>query len=398
MSSYRYVILGGGLSAGYAAQAFAEKGINAGELLILSAEETLPYERPPLSKSYLAGEETTQDILINDPEFYDENGIEVKLATPVTHVDLDKKRLYVDGDHITYDKLLIATGARPRTFSLPGSGLDNIFYLRQVGDARQIRQAAEEASKAVVIGGSFIAMETASVLQSQGVETTMIFPEERVWSAFFTPTMSAFFEEYYRDQGVTILPRRKVESFVGDGSVSRVITTKGDSLTADMVVAGIGVQPNSDLFKDSALQINQDYIMVNRYLETNLPDVLAVGDVTCYRDIVYKRPLHLEHWDNAMNQGQHAANVMMGDYQPYERVPYFFSDVFDLSYEFWGDINGAAETVHRGDIEEGSFSVWWLDEDGRLLAAFVMNRPEEERQMVPKWIKAGKKLAFEKAH
>jgi 3-phenylpropionate/trans-cinnamate dioxygenase ferredoxin reductase subunit len=393
MQPYRYVILGGGLTAGYAAQRFAGEGINAGELLILSAEETLPYERPPLSKSFLAGEKTTDDILINDPTFYEENEIEVKLATPVTRVNLDEKRLYTNGESITYDKLLIATGARPNTFDLPGSDLDNIFYLRRVDDARQIRQAADEGSKAVAIGGSFIAMEATSVLQSQGIETTMIFPEERVWEEFFTPAMSAFFERYYRERGVTILHQREIESFDGDGSIRHVVTSRGEMLATDMIVAGIGVQPNSSLFNGTDLQIEDDYVVVNRFLETNMPDVLAAGDVARYRDVVYGRPLQLEHWDNAVNQGRHAAGVMMGEYRPYERVPYFFSDVFDLSYEFWGDATGAAEAVHRGQVEDGCFSVWWLAEDGRLLAAFVMNRPEEERELAPKWIQSREKLA-----
>jgi NADPH-dependent 2,4-dienoyl-CoA reductase/sulfur reductase-like enzyme len=396
MSSYKYVIVGGGLTAGYAAREFVEQGLDPGQLLILSAEQTLPYERPPLSKGFLEGEKTTEEILINDPAFYDENGIEVKLGTPVTQVNLGEKRLQADGGEFAYEKLLIATGSRPRTFDLPGSDRDNIFYLRQVGDARQIRQAAEEADKAVVIGGSFIGMEAASVLQSQGVGTTMVFPEEHVWEAFFTSTMAAFFERYYRERGVTILPQRKVDSFAGngrgDGRATQVITSEGERLAADLVVAGIGVQPNSELFEGSGLEIEQGYIKVNRFLETNMPDVLAAGDVTRYRDVIYERPLHLEHWDNAMNQGQHAARVMMGEHEPYERVPYFFSDVFDLSYEFWGDASNAVKAVHHGQVEEGSFSVWWLAADGRLLAAFIMNCPEEEREVARKWIKSGEKL------
>lgn len=393
MNSFKYVILGGGLTAGYAAQEFAQKGISAGELCIVSAENTPPYERPPLSKDFLAGEENIDDILINEPDFYEENDIELKLGTAVTKVNLDKKQLYTTNGAINYEKLLIATGAAPHTFDLPGANLDNIFYLRKVGDAQQIRERAQQAEKAVVIGGSFIAMETASVLQSQGVETTMIFPEERVWQAFFTPQMSAFFEKYYRDRGVTILPKKEIDSFSGEEKVTGVVTKSGDTLSADMVVAGIGVAANSDLFTDSGLQLDDGAIRVNRFLETNLPDVLAAGDVTRYRSTLYERPLHIEHWDNAVAQGKHAACVMLGELQPFEHIPYFFSDVFDLSYEFWGDAQEAAQAVHRGSVEDGEFSTWWLDEDGRLIAAFVMNRPDEERELAQKWIKSGKQLA-----
>lgn len=389
---YKYVILGGGLTAGYAAQEFVAQGIQADELCILSAEKTLPYERPPLSKKFLANEKTTADILINDPSFYEENGIEVKLDTAVTRVRLDEKQLDTDTETIKYERLLIATGCRPRTFDLPGADLDNIFYLRQITDARQIRQMAEKVDKAVVIGGSFIGMETASVLQASGVAVTLLFPEARVWESFFTPEMSTFFETYYRDKGITILPGQEVASFKGNGRVTHVVTKTGKQLAADMVLAGIGVTPNSALFSEQ-LHMEKDTILVNRFLETNLPDVWAAGDITSYRDLLYDRVLHVEHWDNAVQQGQHAARAMLGQRQPYEHVPYFFSDVFDLSYEFWGDSNGAKEAVHRGDVADGRFSTWWLAADGRLLAAFVMNRPDEEREVAPKWIKSGKKLS-----
>lgn len=392
MSTYKYVILGGGLTAGYAAREFVEKGISRGELCILSAEDTLPYERPPLSKDFLAGEEREEDLLINDPEFYEENGIAVKLNTPVKRVALEDKRLYANGETIGYEKLLIATGAKPRRLNIAGSDLENIFYLRRIEDARHIREKAKSAKQAVVIGGSFIAMESAAVLQSSGVATTMVFPEARVWRAFFTEPMSTYFEEYYRNKGVTLLPETEVESFLGNEQVTHVVTTSGQPIRAGLVVAGTGVELNTELFENSGLDVTSDGIKVNRFLETSYPDVLAAGDVAKYKDVVYERPLHIEHWDNAVAQGKHAARVMLGEYQPFEHVPYFFSDVFDLSYEFWGDIDGAAETVYRGDVQSGSFSVWWLAQDGRLLAAFVMDRPDEERDAAATWIKSAKKV------
>jgi NADPH-dependent 2,4-dienoyl-CoA reductase/sulfur reductase-like enzyme len=389
---YKYVILGGGLTAGYAAQEFVKQGIQEGGLCIVSAEDTLPYERPPLSKSFLAGEKTTPDILINKPAFYTDHGIEVMLNTLVKNVNLEEKKLYADDEVIAFEKLLIATGSRPRTFSLPGSNMSNIFYLRRVEDAREIRKTATTAQEAVVIGGGFIAMETTSVLQSQGVHTTMIFPEERVWQSFLTPIMAAFFENYYRDRGVTIMPRQEINSFVSERQSLQVITKSGLSLPADMVIAGIGAIPNDEPFKNSGLKLADDGIEVNRFLETNMPEVWAAGDITRYQDVVYKRPLHIEHWDNAVAQGQHAARVMLGQYQPFEHVPYFFSDIFDLSYELWGDPTGATEIVYRGEVENGRFSAWWLNEDDQLLAAFIMDCPEEERELAPEWIKSGKKL------
>jgi len=395
MDSFRFVILGGGVVAGYAAQEFARCGIPPGELCIVSAEKTLPYDRPPLSKDFLANEKTAEEILINEPGFYEANGIEVRLDTAVTRVDLDNKKLYANGDTIAYDKLLIATGSRPRTLDVMGHELQNIFYLRHIGDARDIRQQAQQAQQAVVIGGSFIGMEATAVLQSSGIATTMVFPEERVWQAFFTPEMSHFFENYYRDRGVTLLSEEEVAAFMGNGRVEKVITQSGREVPADMVVAGIGVVPNKELFANCGLHIADEGIVVNRFLETNFPGVMAAGDITFYEDVVYNQQLHIEHWDNAVQQGKHAARMMLGEMQPFAHVPYFFSDVFDLSYEFWGDPSGAVQTVHRGAVEDGRFSVWWLAADGRLLAAFVMDRPDEEREMAPQWIQSGKKLTIE---
>jgi NADPH-dependent 2,4-dienoyl-CoA reductase/sulfur reductase-like enzyme len=235
-------------------------------------------------------------------------------------------------------------------------------------------------------------MESAAVLRSLGLETTMVFPDERVWQSFFTAPMSAFFQDYYCNRGVVILPETEIDSFLGEQTTSQVVTTSGQRIKADIVVAGIGAVLNTELFADSGMKIGDEGISVNRFLETNLPDVFAAGDVTRYRDVIYDSPMHIEHWDNAVHQGRHAARVMLGEYQPYEHVPYFFSDEFDLSFEFWGDTTGAAEIIHLGDVQSGRFSVWWLAEDRCLLAAFVMNRPENEREAAQNWIKSGRKL------
>lgn len=401
MPFYKCVILGGGLAAGYAAQAAAEAGVEPGELGIVSAEATLPYERPPLSKDFLAGDKTAAEILINEPSFYEENNIDVHLETVVGRVDLQHKQLYTNDEPITYEKLLIATGARPHKFDLPGSNLEGLFYLREIGDAQHIRAAAEDAFRAVVIGGSFIGMEVASVLQQSGVDTTMVFPGEHVWESFFTPRMSTFFETYYQERGVEFVTGTKAASFKGEnGRISHVVLQTGQELPADLVVAGIGVIPNTELFAnssvhaDTALQI-EDGIVVNRFLETNVPDVFAAGDVARYADPIFGKTRRIEHWDNAVAQGQHAMRAMMGKRELFAHVPYFFSDVFDLSYEFWGDTAAADQVVHRGDVEDGQFSAWWL-KDGRLHATFVMDRPDEERELAPQWIKSGQPLAAER--
>jgi 3-phenylpropionate/trans-cinnamate dioxygenase ferredoxin reductase subunit len=385
MSEYPIVMLGGGVAAGYAIQAMVEAGLSPGTLCVISAENKLPYERPPLSKTFLAGKKSEDDILINSADFYESNGIEIRLETVAGHVDFVRRAVYVsEGPPVGYERLLIATGSRPRRLSLPGGDLDGIHYLRTLSNAKQIRQASSESQQAVVIGGSFIGMEVASVLCKLGLETTMVFPEDRVWQAFFTPEMSKFFEEYYRDRGVHILAGDKVTGLSGEGRVSSVKLASGKILPADLVVAGIGVVPNTEIFGDSALQID-DGIVVNRFLETSVEGVFAAGDVARYPDALHHSSRRIEHWDNARAQGEHVGRILVGERKPFTYVPYFFSDIFDLSYEFWGDASETDHVIYRGDLAKGAFSVWWL-KDQRLQAAFVMDRPDEERTMAQEWI------------
>lgn len=389
MKKYDVVILGGGLVAGYAAEAFVDAGLKPGRLGIISDEKMLPYDRPPLSKQFLMGDKEREALLINDRAYYDEHGIDVLLENAAVGLDLSANQIRLaDGQTVGYDKLLIATGAGVRELDVPGADLGNLFYLRRTGDARRIREAAKEADDAVVVGGSFIGMEVSSVLARLGVNTTLVFPESRVWEAFFTPEMSTYFERVYRDRGVTIIPDANVTGFEGKESISGVrIELDGEARTlpADMVVAGVGVEPNVDLFENTGLQLDNG-IVVNRFLETSVENVFAAGDIASFPDQIFDRRKRIEHWDNARSQGEHAARVIMGERKPFVHVPYFFSDVFDKSYEFWGDNSQADQVVHRGDVDSGSFSVWWFRGD-HLVAAFVMDRPERERELAPDWIR-----------
>ncbi len=203
MPDFRYVIVGGGMAAGYAAREMVERGLQAGELAIVSLDDTPPYERPPLSKGFLAGTDKEVDLLINKPRFYDEHGITLCLRTFVERIDGQRKRLRVGRrSEIGFEKLLITTGSRVRMLDLPGAASRGIFYLRSLADAKALRRAYREARHAIVLGGGFIGMEVAAVLTSQGVNTTLVFPDARVWQQFFTPEMSAFFQRYYKERGV----------------------------------------------------------------------------------------------------------------------------------------------------------------------------------------------------
>jgi 3-phenylpropionate/trans-cinnamate dioxygenase ferredoxin reductase component len=396
MSESRFVILGGGMVAGYAARELVELGVKPGELAILSADTYVPYERPPLSKTFLTGKDTEDAIRINPEDFYRQHGIEVKLGCEISAVDPKRKRLTLkSGGEWGFHKLIVATGARPRTLEIPGANLRNVHYLRSLDDSKAIRRSADAVKRAVVIGGGFIGMEVAAVLAQKGVEVTMVLSDERIWKRLFSPQMSSFFEAYYEARGVRFLKSTAVTGLRGDGAVSAAVLSGGQTIACEMVVAGIGVRPVTDLLATSGFDV-ADGVLVNEHLEASQPDVYAAGDVANYQDLLYEKRRRVEHWDNAVAQGQYCARALMGERAPFRHIPYFFSDLFDLSYEYWGDSSGAGQIVHRGDLSSNSFSVWWLQQ-GRVVAAFTMNRPDEERELAQKWIEtkqsvSGKKL------
>lgn len=377
--------------AGYAAKELVERGLKPGELAIISSDSALPYERPPLSKGFLSGKDTADGILINSAEWYREHGIEVRLRTPVAKLDSDSKSLRTSsGDQLGFENLLIATGAQPRQLDCPGNDLTGVFYLRSMRDSESIRSKAAGAKSAVVVGGGFIGMEVASVLAQKNVETTLIIREDRVWSRVFSPEISAFFDNYYSSHGVHIVKRTSIAALNGAGAVRSVKLSNGQEVACDLVVAGIGVAPATATFEHN-LRVENGFV-VNEFLETDTAGISAAGDVANYPDHIFGKRRRVEHWDNAVSQGQHWARVVTGDRQAFVHVPYFFSDVFDLSYELWGDSEGANEIVIRGDAHTSSFSAWWL-KNSQVVAAFVMNRPDEERQLAPEWIKSKHQIA-----
>jgi len=321
MTSTKYLILGGGMVAGYAAKELAGRGLNSGELLIISADDALPYERPPLSKGFLSGKENEAGILINNPEWYRQQGVEVRLQTVIETVDLQKNRLHAtSGETFEYETLLIATGARARKLDCPGNDLQNVFYLRSLDDSRKIRASAESCKQAVVLGGGFIGMEVAAVLAQKNIETTLILREDRVWSRVFTVPMSEFFERYYIARGVQLLKRESVVRLEGKGRAKTAVLSSGRTIPCDLVVAGVGATPVSELFTNSGLAV-ENGIVVNEYLETNQRGIFAAGDVANYLDIIFHKRRRVEHWDNAVSQGQHWAALVRGERKAFSHVP-----------------------------------------------------------------------------
>jgi 3-phenylpropionate/trans-cinnamate dioxygenase ferredoxin reductase component len=375
MHEYQTIFLGGGMVAGYAVKEFVERGLKPGELGIVSADNALPYERPPLSKSFLAGKDNEQSVLINPESFYREHGIGIHLNTEIDQVDIAGKQLLDHaGQAFRFGKLVFATGAHVRTLDVPGSNQDHVHYLRSMSDSARLRDALKSVSKVAVIGGGFIGMEVASQSAQQGRDTTMVLPEDRVWKSFFTQEMSQFFEKYYAERGVHFIHGAKIES-IGRSSV---LLSSGATLDADLVAVGIGVTPVTELAEKAGLQV-QNGIVVSEFLETGSAGVYAAGDVANYQDVVFAKRRRVEHWDNAVTQGQYLARRLSGQPEPFRHIPYFFSDVFDLSYEFWGDTVDAERTEYRGDVHSPSFSAWWLKEK-KVVAAFTLNRPDAERE------------------
>ncbi len=367
VQQYKTIILGGGMVAGYAAKQLVENGLKAGELAIVSADTALPYERPPLSKSFLAGKDDEQSVLINPESFYLEHGIAIHLNTRIERIDIPGKRLLTgSGQEFRFTTLILASGARPKTLDVPGADRENVLYLRSLSDSARLRDRLKTAKKVAVIGGGFIGMEVASQSAQQGRETTLI-RQDRIFKTLFTPEMSTFFENYYRDRGVHLI----------SGSGAEAIKA------ADLVVAGIGATPVTEIAAAAGLKV-EDGIVVNEFLQTSAADIYAAGDIASYHDVLFKKQRRVEHWENAVKQGQYLAHRLTGETKPFENkpfenIPYFFSDVFDLSYEFWGDPDGSERIEYRGDVNSTSFSTWWL-KGSKVLAAFTMNRPDSERE------------------
>ena len=393
--STRIVIAGGGIVAGYAAKELVELGIAPGDLTIVSADSALPYERPPLSKTFLAGKDTEAAIQIIPEAFYRDHGIDVRLGVSATRLEARRKALTLSsGEVVHFENLVLATGSRAAPLKVPGAELANVFYLRSMANSQAIRDRMREARRAVVIGGGFIAMEVSSVLAQKQIETTMVLRGDRVWERVFAPEMSESFERYFASRGVCFAKRAKVRSFSGKGAVSAAILSDGRELSCDMVVAGVGARPVTEYLEASGMA-SDNGIRVDEYLETSAPGIFAAGDIADYPDLIFGKRRRVEHWDNAVSQARHCARVLSGRREPFRHVPYFFSDIFDLSYEFWGDSTGSDEVVYRGDLGGVRWSAWWL-RGGIVIAGFVMGRPEEEREAAQRWIESQQRVSRER--
>jgi 3-phenylpropionate/trans-cinnamate dioxygenase ferredoxin reductase component len=371
-----FLIVGGGLAAGYCASELRKQGAD-GTILLAGREPEPPYERPPLSKEYLRGEAERADAYVNPVEWYADNDVELLTKTNVMALDTAARTAKLQGgEEVGFGKALLATGANVNILRLEGAELENIHYLRAFGNADAIREEAKRAGKVAVIGGSYIGTEVAASLREMGVEVTIVMMEEVALSRTFGEEAGRFFHDRLAEHGIELLGGEEIEAFEGDGNVKAVLTKNGTTVEADMVVVGAGVRPDVMLAERAGLEVH-DGITCDSKLETSADGIFAAGDVCSYDSVIHDRRIRVEHWDVALQQGRHAAKAMLGSKEPYREVPYFFSDLSDwASLEYVGPASDWDEVVWRGDRDSGEFSVWYL-EDGAVKGALAVGRSED---------------------
>jgi len=379
MSRQRIVIIGASLAGATAAATLRDAGFD-GEVHLIGAESRLPYNRPPLSKGYLRGQERFEDQLVKPASYYPEQGIELRLGVRATAIDPKQKVVELDGgERVAYDRLLVATGGRNRTLSVPGVDLNGVFQLRTVEDADRIRTAAQPGRRAVVVGLGFIGSEVTASLRQLGVEVVAVEGHRVPLARVLGDEVGQVLADIHREKGAELVLEDSVAAFEGADRVERVRTKKGRLLACDLVVAGIGIIPNSELVAAAGAAV-ENGVLVDEQCRTSLPDVYAAGDVSHHRHPIFGR-LRVEHWNNGYQQGRAAARSLLGGEQPYDYVHSFWSDQYEHSIEYVGFAVSWDRVVFRGRPHSRKFLGFYL-KDGIVRAAVGVNRggdPEDPK-------------------
>jgi 3-phenylpropionate/trans-cinnamate dioxygenase ferredoxin reductase component len=373
-----HLIVGGGLAAANCARWLREEG-GEGSIVLVGREPDPPYNRPPLSKGYLQGKEAREEVLFRPDEWWEEQRIEVLTGTSVMKLDAEARVATLStNEEVRFETALLATGSNVRRLRVEGCDLDGIHYLRAFANSDGIRAEAAERKRAVLIGGSYIGCEVAaSLTAAHGVDCTIVMMEDVTFEPFFGDKVGRFFQNALEEHGVTVRGGQEVERFEGDGErVTKVVTKGGLELDCDFVVVGIGVTPDISLAKAAGLAIGeQGGVRCSARLESSESGIFAAGDICEYDSPVHGKPMRIEHWDVAFNQGKTAAFNMLGRGLEHTVVPYFFSDLADwVSMEYVGP--GSGEPVIRGSLEEGEFAAFYVD-DGEVKAAMSVGRSDD---------------------
>ncbi|MDQ0834472.1 3-phenylpropionate/trans-cinnamate dioxygenase ferredoxin reductase subunit [Streptomyces achromogenes] len=369
------VIVGASLAGAKAAQTLREEGFD-GPLVLIGDESERPYERPPLSKGYLTGKDAREQIYVHPPQWYAEHNVDLRLGMAVTAVDPAAREVTLaDGKRVGYGKLLLATGSSPRRLPVPGADLKRVLYLRRVEDSDQIKEAFQSASRAVVIGAGWIGLETTAAARAAGVEVTVLEMAELPLLRVLGREVAQVFADLHRDHGVDLRFGAQLAEITGSaGAADGVRLSDGTRIDADVVIVGVGITPNIGLAQEAGLEVDNG-IRVDERLRTSYPDIYAAGDVANAFHPLLGKHIRVEHWANALHQPQTAAKAMLGQQDAvYDRVPYFFTDQYDLGMEYAGYVEpgGYDQVVFRGDVAGREFIAFWLA-GNRVLAGMNVN-------------------------
>jgi 3-phenylpropionate/trans-cinnamate dioxygenase ferredoxin reductase subunit len=370
-----FVIVGASLAAANAAQTLRDEGFT-GSVVLIGDEDELPYERPPLSKDYLMGRAGKDKLFALPAEWYAEHDVELRLGETVTGIDRGaQEAILASGGTVPYDKLLLTTGSTPRQLSLPGADQQGVHYLRRVGDSDQIKAAIGSSRRVAIIGAGWIGLEVAAAARTAGLDVSVIEMAELPLLAVLGKEVAQVFADLHAEKGTTLVPNARVAEITGsNGKADGVRLADGTQIPADAVIIGIGISPNVSLAADAGLEVDNG-IVVNAQLQTSDPAIYAAGDVANAFHPMYGKHLRVEHWSNARHQPRAAAKAMLGQEVSFDRVPYFFTDQYDLGMEYSGYVEpgGYERVVFRGDVPGREFIAFWQAADGKVLAGMNVN-------------------------
>jgi 3-phenylpropionate/trans-cinnamate dioxygenase ferredoxin reductase subunit len=371
----RYLIVGGGIAAASAVEGIRELDRD-GEITVMSNERELPYHRPPLSKGYLAGREQLEAVRVHDALWYRHNRVRYRLGVEAKSVHMGKQSVtLVSGVRLPYDRLLVATGSRARHLNVPGTDTPGFFLLRTLADSTALRNAIKPGTRLVLVGGSFIGLEVAATARVLGAEVTVLEMGQAVFGRFADPSLSDFFQRYLESHGITVKTNVRVARIrTVAGKLAGVVTEAGEQYPANVVVAGVGAEPNTDWLANSGFAIDRGGVVVNVRLETNNENVWAAGDIARFPDPVTRQPRRLEHWDNALAQGKQAGRNMAGAAESYLHQSAFFSDLFDVAINVLGDTDRPDSVAIRGnmDLKAPHFTALYV-KGHKLMGAVLVN-------------------------
>jgi 3-phenylpropionate/trans-cinnamate dioxygenase ferredoxin reductase component len=376
-----FVIVGASLAGGTAAATLRQEGFD-GDVILIGEEPHPPYERPPLSKQYLRGEVPFEKALVRPSGFHEEHGIDTRFGVAARRINPAERRVELaTGESVRYDKLLIATGVRNRRPQIPGLDLQNVFALRSVDDADALRTEIVSGRKAAVIGMGFIGCEVAASLRQKGVEVVCIDPSPTPLFRVLGEQLGHVMSAIHRERGVETFFNDVVTRFEGDRQVERVITRRGQRVSCDFAVVGVGVEPVVDVVADSGVETSNG-ILVDEYCRTNVQDIYSAGDVANHYHPVFQKRMRVEHWQNAMQQSAAAARSMLGRGKPYDAVHWFWSDQYDINVQYAGFHQAWDQVVVRGHPDTRKFIAFYLSQ-GRIDAVAALNRGKDVRRVMP---------------